>query len=139
MKQVKLGNDTDLDGVLCVRGQVVIVPDDYDLDDDDIVLAVIDVKQVEADTRAALLAARRRLATRPPRIVSFTADVTTVTANAPVVLTWIVRRADTVTLEGVAVNPAGTRTVTPNRSKTYNLVATNLYGDDRAKIIITVQ
>lgn len=138
-KQIKLGQDSNIGGMLCVKGQVVIVGDDYDLDDDDRVLAIINVQATEREQKRLRDAADAARATRPPKIVSFTADVTTVAANSPVVLTWQVKRADTVTLEGNAVNPVDSQTVTPKRSKTYNLVATSQYGTDKARIAVVVQ
>lgn len=75
MKAIRLGSDTDIGGVLRVAGEIVTVSDDYELDDDDKVLSVVDVKAVEETRLRQLDAARqeqqrRRLEQRRPKTIT---------------------------------------------------------------------
>lgn len=136
--QIKLGQPTEYGGVLHERGEVIVVDDGYDLDDGDVILARIDVAAIEARDKAEKEAAKLARATRPAKIVSFTNGGLPVAPNAPVVLNWTTKRADTVTLEGDPVDLNGTATVTTKRAKTYKLTATNQYGEDNAKYHVDV-
>lgn len=136
--QIKLGQPTEYGGVLHERGEVIVVDDGYDLDDGDVILARIDVAVIEARDRAEKEAARLARATRPAKITSFTNGGSPVAPNAPVVLNWTTKRADSVTLENAPVDLNGTATVTTKKAKIYNLKATNVYGEDNAKYHVDV-
>lgn len=136
--QIKLGQDTDFDGVLRVKGEVIVVPDGYDLDDGDVVLARIDTAEVERKDKAAKQAARTARAIRPAKIVIFTTNANPVGNNQPAMLSWQTKRSDSVMLEGAAVEINGSATVTTKKAKRYNLLAVNQFGKDRAHIDLAV-
>jgi hypothetical protein len=74
-----------------------------------------------------------------PRIISFTANPTTITAGQSSTLSWQVENADSVEITGLGtVNASGSRQVTPTATTTYRLTATNEFGTVSADAPITV-
>jgi hypothetical protein len=71
-----------------------------------------------------------------PTISSFTASQTTVTAGAPVTLSWTVTNDSYDFIDVVGPVRGGTQTVTPAATTTYTLNSTNQYG--RATMAVTV-
>ncbi len=74
------------------------------------------------------------------RIASFTADPPGIEQGQSSRLAWFVSGASTVTLDGEPVDSSGTRTVTPDITTTYTLVATARTGDgvDTARVTVEV-
>jgi Putative Ig domain len=71
-----------------------------------------------------------------PTISSFTASQTTVTAGAPVTLSWTVTNDSYDFIDVVGPVRGGTQTVTPAATTTYTFNSTNQYG--RATMAVTV-
>jgi hypothetical protein len=67
---------------------------------------------------------------------TLTALPTTIQSGQSSLLTWITSNATSVYLDGVAVDPNGTKTVSPTATKTYNLVA--MSGSNRVRSSATV-
>lgn len=92
---------------------------------------------------AVLLAAcaQVRLPDSAPDIISFTAQPTALTAGETSTLAWEVEGADTVVLHpsGDRVDDSGTRSVSPETTTDYTLVATNRRGETRETITIHVR
>jgi len=81
-----------------------------------------------------------QVATVPaPRIISFTANPTTITAGQSSTLTWNVENADTVDISGIGTVPAqGSQAVSPNTTVTFVITARNRAGTAQANAPITV-
>lgn len=79
-------------------------------------------------------------ATKPPVIVSFSVDKTSIAAGSTATLNWSVTDADSVVIEkGIGqVVPSGSMRVTPNATTTYTLTATNKIGSMNQQVTITV-
>jgi len=74
-----------------------------------------------------------------PRVISFTANPTSITAGNSSTLSWNVENADTVTITNLGtVNASGSRSVSPTATTTYTLTATNRNGTVTATTTITV-
>jgi len=75
------------------------------------------------------------------RILSFTANPTTIKSGATSTLAWQVENADTVTISGLGqVNPqGGTATVAPTQTTTYTLTATNAKGQVNQVVTVVVK
>lgn len=74
-----------------------------------------------------------------PQIVSFTASATSISAGAPVTLSWQVTGAHYVIISPGAGAVRGTSvSVTPAQSTTYTLYATNAFGRTTAAVSITI-
>jgi len=74
-----------------------------------------------------------------PRIISFTANPTTITAGQNSTLSWNVENADTVDIGGIGeVSGTGTRQVNPSTTVTFRLTARNRFGAVSADVPITV-
>jgi hypothetical protein len=74
-----------------------------------------------------------------PRVVSFTANPTSITSGNSSTLSWSVENAQTVMISGLGTVPAtGTRQVSPTANTTYTLTATNGTGSVNATAAITV-
>ncbi len=74
-----------------------------------------------------------------PRIISFTANPTTITAGQTSTLSWNVENATTVDISGIGEVPAqGTRAVQPTSSATFVITARNAAGVVQANAPITV-
>jgi hypothetical protein len=75
-----------------------------------------------------------------PTISSFTASATTISAGAPVTLSWQVSGADYVIVSpNVGATRATSASVSPTATTTYTLYATNAFGQTTATVQITVQ
>ncbi|MFC7337129.1 sulfatase-like hydrolase/transferase [Haloferula chungangensis] len=75
----------------------------------------------------------------PPTINRFSADHTYVQAGDPVLLSWNVANAETISISGLGnVEPSGSTIVNPATRISYTLVATNSSGSDEAEIEIKV-
>lgn len=75
----------------------------------------------------------------PAPTASITANPQSVTPGSPVVLTWQTTNATNVSIDGIGEVPtAGTKTVTPNQTTTYQLVATGQGGSTDASVEVTV-
>lgn len=73
-----------------------------------------------------------------PRIRLFQADETDVPINTPVLLSWAVDRADSVSLSGIGtVNATDSATVVPSEDSTYTLTASNEIGTVQAEVMLT--
>jgi hypothetical protein len=81
-----------------------------------------------------------QVATVPaPRIISFTANPSTITAGQSSTLTWNVENADTVDISGIGTVPAqGSQAVSPNTTVTFVITARNRAGSAQANAPITV-
>lgn len=78
-------------------------------------------------------------AVQPPRIISFTATPSTITAGQSSTLTWNVENADTVDISGLGTVPAqGSRAVSPTASATFVITARNGGGVVQSNAPITV-
>ncbi len=79
--------------------------------------------------------------TRPalPTINVFSANQTTITGGTSVLLTWSVSNADTVFLNQEKVDPISTRLVTPLKTTTFQLLASNAGGTTTGTVTVTVQ
>lgn len=75
----------------------------------------------------------------PPTINAFSANQTTITSGTSVLLTWSVTNADSVSLNQEKVDPAGTRLVTPLKTTTFQLLASNAGGTASATVTVVVQ
>ena len=74
-----------------------------------------------------------------PRILRFSANPSTINAGEKSTLLWTVENADKVTISELGdVNLADTRDVTPAKTTTYTLTATNKTGNTTASVTITV-
>jgi hypothetical protein len=75
-----------------------------------------------------------------PRIESFAPSSYTILTGQEVELTWKTIHADAVTLDGKAVDPSGSATMTPDSTTTYTLVARRSDSQDEvsAKVVVTV-
>jgi hypothetical protein len=74
-----------------------------------------------------------------PRIISFTANPTTITAGQSSTLSWNVENATAVEISGIGeVAAQGTRSVSPTANTTYRLTARNQQGSVTADAAITV-
>ena len=74
-----------------------------------------------------------------PRIISFTANPSTITVGQSSTLAWNVENADSVEIGGIGtVDPQGTRSVNPNTTVTFRLTARNRFGTITAEAPITV-
>jgi hypothetical protein len=75
-----------------------------------------------------------------PTISSFSASATTISAGAPVTLSWQVSNADYVIVSPtVGATRATSASVSPTATTTYTLYATNAYGPTTSSVQITVQ
>lgn len=78
----------------------------------------------------------------PPQLAptaSLTANPNTITPGQATTLTWNTEHATDVTIDQLgAVDPSGSRTVTPSQSTTYHLVAKNAVGSQEATARVTV-
>lgn len=78
-------------------------------------------------------------ASAPAPTASITANPQSVAPGSPVVLTWQTTNATNVSIDGIGqVETAGTKTVTPNQTTTYHLVATGQGGSTDASVQVTV-
>jgi hypothetical protein len=76
---------------------------------------------------------------QPPRIISFAANPSTITAGQSSTLTWNVENADTVDITGLGEVPAqGSRAVSPTASATFVITARNGGGVVQSNAPITV-
>lgn len=76
---------------------------------------------------------------RAPRIVSFTANPSTITAGQSSTLSWSVENADSVEISGVGnVAVSGSQAVSPAANTTYTLTARNRFGQVQATAPVTV-
>jgi hypothetical protein len=66
------------------------------------------------------------------------ANPTSIQSGQSSTLSWSTSDATTVTLDGAAVNPNGSRVVTPTATTTYTLVATNATGSAQSTVTVTV-
>ena len=74
-----------------------------------------------------------------PAISQFIANATTVTAGAPVVLSWQVTGASySIVSPEIGATRAGSATVHPAATTTYTLYANNAYGQTTATVTVTV-
>lgn len=75
-----------------------------------------------------------------PRILSFTASPREILADKPATLTWQVKNADEVTIEGIGQvdNNAGAVQVTPTKTAAYVLTAKNQFGQVSTNVVINV-
>jgi hypothetical protein len=75
-----------------------------------------------------------------PRIVTFTANPTSILVGDQSTLTWNVENADTITITPTVgtVTATGSRAVTPAATTTYTLTATNRFGSSTAQTTVTV-
>lgn len=74
-----------------------------------------------------------------PRILSFTANPTSITSGNSSTLSWNVENATTVSISGIGnVDPTGSRSVSPTTNTTYTLTATNSSGSVTATANVTV-
>jgi hypothetical protein len=74
-----------------------------------------------------------------PRVISFTANPTTITAGQSSTLSWNVENADSVEISGIGtVQPTGTQSVSPAATTTYTLTARNRFGSVTATAPVTV-
>ena len=73
-----------------------------------------------------------------PQILFFVANPTSITKGQTSELRWSVLNADTVTLDGQAVQASGTLTVKPDQTTSYRLTATNKVGTDSAVATVAV-
>lgn len=84
-------------------------------------------------------AAEVEIVEQQPEISGFAADDHYVQAGVPVVLSWEVSAADSVTITGLGdVGPAGQATVHPAETTTFVLVATNAFGSVRQELTVAV-
>jgi len=75
----------------------------------------------------------------PPRIISFSANPTTITAGQTSTLTWSVENATAVDITGLGtVQAQGSAPVTPNATATFVITARNQFGTSQANATITV-
>jgi len=78
----------------------------------------------------------------PPQLAptaSLTANPNTINPGQATTLTWTTEHATDVTIEQLgAVDPSGSRTVSPSQSTTYHLVAKNAVGSQEATARVTV-
>ena len=75
-----------------------------------------------------------------PTISSFTASATTISAGAPVTLSWQVSSADYVIVSpDVGATRGTSASLSPTATTTYTLYATNAYGQTTSTVQITVQ
>ncbi len=74
----------------------------------------------------------------PPKILSFTATDLNPRPAQPVTLRWEVRDATRVLLDGSRVSSAGSRSVSPQVSATYSLVAESKTGRDERTLTLNV-
>jgi hypothetical protein len=75
-----------------------------------------------------------------PTISSFTASATTISAGAPVTLSWQVSGADYVIVSpDVGATRGTSASVSPSATTTYTLYATNAYGQTTSSVQIAVQ
>jgi hypothetical protein len=74
-----------------------------------------------------------------PRVVTFAAAPTTITAGQASTLTWSVDNADSVTISSIGTVAArGSSDVRPQTTTTYTLTATNRFGNSQATATVTV-
>ena len=74
-----------------------------------------------------------------PAISQFIANATTVTAGAPVVLSWQFTGASySIVSPEIGATRAGSATVHPAATTTYTLYANNAYGQTTATVTVTV-
>ena len=73
-----------------------------------------------------------------PVIDSFRARPATIQAGQSSTLSWVVLGANSVTLDGSPVGSTDSRSVTPDRTTTYTLIATSPHGADTATVRVTV-
>ncbi|MGJ8677041.1 MAG: sulfatase-like hydrolase/transferase [Akkermansiaceae bacterium] len=74
-----------------------------------------------------------------PTIQSFEVDDKNVPSGTPVLLSWDVSDADTITVSGVgSVGAADSATVSPSVATTYTLVATNEIGSTQAEVEVKI-
>ena len=74
-----------------------------------------------------------------PRVVSFTANPTSITAGNASTLSWNIENAQTVEISGIGtVAASGTREVRPTQNTTYTLTARNASGETTATATVTV-
>ncbi len=83
--------------------------------------------------------AQVRLPASVPDIASFTADPDAITAGESSTLSWEIKDADTVLLDGEEVALIGSREVSPDETQEYVLVATNRRGSSDASVTIRVR
>jgi peptidoglycan-associated lipoprotein len=80
--------------------------------------------------------------TQPPApspLASLTASPTSVDRGQPVQLSWNTQNATSITIEGIgSVSASGSRTITPQSSTTYHLLAKGDGGDAEANARVTV-
>lgn len=74
-----------------------------------------------------------------PVINAFSAAQTVVTRGTSVLLTWNVTGADQVNLNQEKVDPVGFRLVTPDRTTTYQLIASSASGTVNSSVTITIE
>jgi hypothetical protein len=74
----------------------------------------------------------------PPGILSFTATPDTLFTPASTTLTWLVRNATGIFLNGTDVTPRSNLTVSPLQTTTYTLVATNASATTSARVTVQV-
>jgi hypothetical protein len=74
-----------------------------------------------------------------PRVVTFTANPTTINQGQSSTLTWNVENATAVTISGLGtVAASGSQAVTPGQTTTYTLTATNANGQVTSQQTVTV-
>ncbi len=73
------------------------------------------------------------------RIVSFTANPSSIEEGKSSSLAWLTENADQVTISNVGtVQPSGSTPVTPRQTTTYTLTASNKFGSVTAQVTVTV-
>ena len=76
----------------------------------------------------------------PPIIANFFASPASIALGDPSTLSWEVRNATDVTISGIgAVDPQGSRPVTPDQTTTYTITARNGVGEASANATVTVR
>jgi len=77
----------------------------------------------------------------PPSIQSFVADPPTITEGGSTTLSWEVSGIATVTITpGIGtVEPSGTQVVSPDKTTTYTLTASNVNGSDTEQLTVTLR
>ena len=83
---------------------------------------------------------RLTIAVRPPpvplpKVTKFTRSASQVGAGTAVTFTWTVTGASTVTFDGKTVNASGSRSVIPEKTRVYVLVATNSAGESVRRVL----
>jgi hypothetical protein len=76
---------------------------------------------------------------QPPQIVQFNTNKAMISSGDPVTLSWNVKDADRVSLDGQTVSHTGEKIITPDKTQTYRLVANNNKGADEKTLTVAVK